>query len=477
MISRRAFLGRGSAIAASAWGATMAGCAVGRPYVAPQPELPPRFPAQAGSPPASGAMALTAWWRGLGDRVLSGCVEAALNNNADLRAAAARIEQARAGLDAVRALSLPIGQVSGAAGRGEDSAASPEGRLLDAFRLRRESDLYTSVLSVGWEADLFGQIRQAREARTAQAELEVEKARAMRVAIAAETARAYILLRALQRRSAVLDARTALADRALKLTERRASVGEGAGVEVSAARAELAALRSAGPSLEAGLVKAADALDVLQGAPLGQSRALLAQMGDLPTALPAALLDTPAAAVARRPDVAAAERAIAASHAGVRVAMAAYYPSVSLGGLIGFSSTDAARLFDPDAKLWLGGASVRWRLLDWGRLNADLRAAKGRETEALAVYRATTEKAAAEIDIALAAVRTGAERTRQVEILIGEIEKVRRAADRAHAVGELALDPVLRADQRLWEARDQGVVARSAALEAAIDLYRALGAA
>lgn len=474
MISRRAFLT--TAIAAGSCGATLAGCVVGEAYVAPRPDLPARFPAQA-EPASTGAVALAAWWRGLGDPALTACVEAALDNNADLKAAAARIEQARAGLDAVRALSLPIGQVSGVAGRGEDSASSPEGRLLEGFRLSRETDLYASVLTVGWEADLFGQIRQAREARTAQVELEAEKARAMRVAIAAETARAYVLLRALQGRSAVLDARTALAERALKLAERRAAVGEGARVEVNAARAELAALAAARPSLEAGLVKAADALDVLQGAPLGQGRALLAAPGDLPTALPAAVLDAPAAAVARRPDVAAAERAVAASHAGVRVAMAGYYPSVSLGGLVGFSSTDAARLFDPDAKLWLGGASVRWRLLDWGRLNADLRAAKGREAEALAVYRATTEKAAAEIDTALAAVRAGAERTRQVEALIAEIGKVRRAADRAHAVGELALDPVLRADQRLWEAKDQGVVARSAALEASIDLYRALGAA
>ncbi|WP_421736435.1 efflux transporter outer membrane subunit [Caulobacter sp.] len=476
MISRRAFLGRGSAIAVGAWGAALAGCAVGRPYVAPQPELPARFPAQ-DAVASSGAVALAAWWHGLGDASLTACVEAALKNNADLRMAAARIEQARAGIDAVRALSLPIGQVSGVGGRGEDSASSPVGSLLEGFRLNRETDLYASVLTVGWEADLFGQIRQAREARTAQVELEVEKARAMRVAVAAETARAYVLLRALQGRSAVLDARTALAERALKLTERRAAVGEGARVEVNAARAELAALGAARPSLAAGLVKAADALDVLQGAPLGQSHALLAETGGLPTALPAAVLDAPAAAVARRPDVAAAEGAVAASHAGVRVAMAGYYPSVSLGGLVGFSSTDAARLFDPDAKLWLGGASVRWRLLDWGRLNADLRAAKGREAEALAVYRATTEKAAAEIDTALAAVRAGAERTQQVEAVIGEIAKVRHAADRAHAVGELALDPVLRADQRLWEARDQGIVARSAALEASIDLYRALGAA
>src|SRR3990167_6500221 len=308
MISRRAFLGRGSAIAVSACGAALAGCSVGKPYVAPQPDLPPRFPGQ-DAVASSGAVALAAWWRGLGDPSLTACVEAALTNNADLRVAAGRIEQARAGLDAVRALSLPIGQVSGVAGRGEDSASSPEGRLLDGFRLSRETDLYTSVLAVGWEADLFGQIRQAREARAAQVELEEEKARAMRVAVAAETVRAYVLLRALQGRSAILDARTVLAERALTLAERRAAVGEGARVEVNASRAELIALRSARPPLEAGLIKAADALDLLQGASLGQSRVLLAEPGELPAALPAAVLDAPAAAVARRPDVAAGGRA------------------------------------------------------------------------------------------------------------------------------------------------------------------------
>ncbi|WP_374571138.1 efflux transporter outer membrane subunit [Phenylobacterium sp.] len=475
MITRRACLRAFSTLTALSATGGVAACAVGRPYVAPQPELPAAFPAQAAGGGET-AQSLASWWRGLGDPQLSACVERALKSNAELEIAGARIEQARAALDEARALSLPIGEAAATAGRGADSALGPEGRLLSALQAGRETDLYSGVLAVGWEADLFGRLKQAREARSALVESEAEKARATRVAVAAETARAYVVLRSLQQRKATLDARVGVAEQALRLAERRAAVGEGAVVEARKAQAQLAALQAAQPQLQTGLERTADALDLLQGAPLGESRALLAMPGELPAALPEAVLDAPAAVVARRPDVAAAERAVAAAHAGVRVALAQYYPSVSLGGLVGYSRTEPEQLFDPKAGLWLGGASVRWRILDWGRLNADLRSAKGREAEALATYRSTVEQAAAEIDAALASVRGSAERARRIAAFIESVEGVRRAAGRAHEVGEATLDPVLQADQELWQARDQGVLARTAALEASIDLYRALGA-
>ncbi|WP_374575952.1 efflux transporter outer membrane subunit [Phenylobacterium sp.] len=475
MITRRACLRAFSTLATVSTTGVVSACAVGHPYIAPQPNLPAAFPSQ-GAASGDTAVALASWWNGLGDPQLSACVERALKANAELEIAQARIEQARAAFDEARALSLPIGAAAASAGRGSDSTLSPEGRLLGAFQAGRETDLYSSVLAVGWEADLFGRLKQAREARSALVESEAEKARATRVAVAAETARAYVILRSLQQRKIALGARVDLAGQALRLAERRAAVGEGAMVEARKAQAQLAALQAAQPQLQTGLERTADALDLLQGAPLGHSWELLAAPGELPAALPEAVLDAPVAAVARRPDVAAAERAVAAAHAGVRAALAEYYPSVSLGGLVGYSRTEPEQLFDPEARLWAGGASVRWRILDWGRLNADLRSAKGREAEALATYRSTVEQAVAEIDTALSSVRGSAERARRIAAFVDSMQGVRRAAARAHEVGAATRDPVLQADQELWQAKDQSVLARTAAVEASIDLYRALGA-
>ncbi|MDR3508568.1 MAG: efflux transporter outer membrane subunit [Caulobacteraceae bacterium] len=458
-------------------GALVAGCTVGPDYVRPTLDLGGTFPS---APPrdASGPATATetaGWWRALGDPALTQVIERALAANADLEAAAARVAQSRAELTGVKALALPIGQAGAAALHGSDSARSPEGQLLSQFRAPLESDLYAGGLAVTWETDLFGKIRRGREARAAQAQMDVHELQATRVAVAAQTARVYVILRGLQQRRAILRRRLVAAERALTLTQRRAVEGEGAGLYVRQAEAQVASLRAALPVIDAAIAQSIDSLDVLQGQPLGTSRSLLSGPPILPVGLAARVVDAPAAVVARRPDVAAAERAVAAANAGIGVAVAEYYPQVSLAGLAGLSSTQSAHLLDSNAGLWAGGAAVQWRLLDWGRIGADVAAAKGRKAEALAVYRRTAETAAAEIDVALAQLQASAERSRRIDDLTLSVARARAIADRAHAVGETTLAPGLEAEDRLCAAEDERVQAQVTALQASIDLYRALG--
>lgn len=159
------------------------------------------------------------------------------------------------------------------------------------------------------------------------------------------------------------------------------------------------------------------------------------------------------------------------------LATAEYYPSLQLGGLAGLSATQAGHLLDSDAGLWAGGAIVQWRLLDWGRIDADVAAAKGRKAEALAAYRAIALDAAAEIDTALATLQTTAEHARRMDDFRQALARMSQIAARAHAVGETALPPVLGAQDRSYAAGDDLVQARAAALSASINLYRALGGA
>lgn len=421
------------------------------------------------------ADAPAAWWRGLGDDRLTATVEKAIAANADVARAEARVEQSRAALAGIAALQLPIGDMGTVAGRGELSREGPAGQLLDELHAPRQGDLYAGVLSIGWEADLFGGLKRAREARAALLESEIDKVAAVKVVVAAETARAYVLLRGLQLRKANLDRRVALAAQALSLVQHRHAVGEGSGLMVHAAEAKLAALEAARPALDAATARILNALDVLQGGHLGDSRILLADKPVLPTQMAAQVLDTPAVAVAKRPDVAAAERTVAAANAGIGVAQAEYYPSLQLGVLGGLSATQIGHFLDSDAGLWAGGAALQWRLLDWNRIGADVDAAKGRKAEALAAYRGIALAAAAEIDTAMAALNTSAEQVRRSDDLNRAVARTAEIATSAQTVGEADLATTLAVDDQHLAAQDTLIQARMAALESTIDLYRALG--
>lgn len=450
------------------------GCTVGPDYVRPELDLAASFPS-AKTTSAVSPYDMAGWWRRLGDARLAEAVAQAIAASPDLEVAAARITQSRAALAGVQAMALPIGGAGAVAGHASDGAEGPAGQLLGALRAPRQSDLYAGALSLSWETDLFGAIRRAREARSAQVEADIWRREAVKVAVAAETARTYVLLRGLQQRKDILTHRIAIAERILALAQRRKTVGEGAGVDERSAEAMLAALQAAMPTLDAGIVETLNALDVLEGAKLGNSRQLLADPAVLPVQMAMQVLETPAQAVARRPDVAAAERSVAAANAGIGVATAEYYPSLQLGGLAGLSATQAGHLLDSDAGLWAGGDIVQWRLLDWGRIDADVAAAKGRKAEALAAYRAITLNAAAEIDTALATLQTTAEHARRIDDFRQALVRTSQIAARAHVVGETALPPVLGAQDKSYAAEDDLIQARVAALSASINVYRALG--
>lgn len=452
----------------------LSGCAaVGPNYVAPKIAAPAVFPAATAADAAQ--IEPSAWWSALGDPDLSAAVRRALAANPELDVAAARIRQARAGLAGVAALQYPIGGLTALAGRGQDSRRSPEGELLSAFHAPIRSDLYAGVASIGWETDLFGAVRRGKEAKAAGVELEQQRLRATRVVLAAETGRAYATLRGLQIRRALLDQRLATAQRQLDLAQRRLAEGRASALDVRRGEAELAQLRLAVPALDGAITAALDALDTLEAQPLGASRALLSTPPSLPQALPARVLETPATVIARRPDVAAAERAVAEAHAGIGVAVAEYYPSVRLDALAGLSSAQSQHILDQDAGLSLGLVSLRWRLLDWKRIDADVAQAKGQYAEALAVYRGATLKAAGEIDSAMASLSASGEAIRQAGALQHAAAQAETLAQRGHDEGEIALTPVLEARARRLAAEDQVAASRLDAVLAAIDLYRALG--
>jgi outer membrane protein TolC len=246
-------------------------------------------------------------------------------------------------------------------------------------------------------------------------------------------------------------------------------------LQLRQAEGALAQVQASVPVLENALDVAENALDVLMGDQPGTSRAQLAADMPIPVAPAVATADGPAGLLRRRPDIIAAERTLVATNAGIGQAMAEYYPKFSLGGLIGTASTASGGLFSGGATQATGFVGLRWRLFDFGRVDAEIKAAQGRNAEALAAYRLTVLRASEDVENAFSAL---VKREAQERILAGGEGSLLRARDAsfvAYKGGVVSLIEVLDADNRLLAARDARAQARTEAARAAIASFRALG--
>jgi outer membrane protein TolC len=192
-----------------------------------------------------------------------------------------------------------------------------------------------------------------------------------------------------------------------------------------------------------------------------------------PPALTGAL--SPADLLRRRPDVIAAEARLRAANARIGAAISEYYPKLSLSALLGVDSLAASSLFHGDAQESQLAAGLRWRLFDFGRVDAEVALARGKDAEALAAYRRSVLAAAEEVEDALTAL--GGERARAVSLQrqISSLTTARRQAEAAYEGGVSSLIEVRDADRDLLAASDALVQARAAAARAAVASYRALG--
>ncbi|MDR8052596.1 TolC family protein [Burkholderia cenocepacia] len=456
-----------------------AGCAVGPDYVRPDVAMPQQFQGQRAVDQrhAAADADLATWWAGFGDPQLREYVTLALAQNLDLAQAAARVAQARAGLGAATAALLPSGNVSGQAARVYQSVETPLGRVLNATPgFDRHGNDYEVDLDASWELDVFGGLRRGREAALADYQVSEAAAVATRLAVAAQTADTYITIRGLQGRLEV--ARHQVQTEQDLLSTLNLLYGKGLAAELQVRQAEgaLAQVRATVPVLEAALDAAMNALDVMLGAHPGTHRAELLAGGEIPVAPRIAATGTPGELLRRRPDLIAAERRVAASNARIGVAIAEYYPKFSLGGLIGSATTmGAGNLFAGRANQAAGVLGLRWRLFDFGRINAQIAQAKGQDSEMLAAYRLAALRATEDVENAFSAL---VKRDEQAAILgggVNSLARARTASFAAYQKGVVSLIEVLQADESLLRASNERVRARTESARAAVAAFKALG--
>ncbi|ALM82751.1 efflux transporter outer membrane subunit [Bordetella sp. N] len=456
----------------------LAGCAVGPDYQEPTTAVSEHFMGQADlqarQAPASADARV--WWEGFHDPVLTQLVTRALSQNLDIAQAVARVSQSRASLRQANAALLPSATVAGQAERGRQSVETPQGRLLNATPdFQRTGSYYELDLDAGWEIDLFGGLRRQREAAIASYQAAQASADAARLAVAAQTADVYITLRGLQERLAIAQEQVRTRGRLLDTVRLQYDKGIAAELQVRQSEGALAEVRATVPVLEDGVQATVNALDVLLAQPPGTSRALLASASAVPQAPAIGDTGTPADLMRRRPDLIAAERQLAASNARIGAAIAEYYPTFSLGAVLGTATTVSGHLFNDSANQVQGVLGLRWRLFDFGRIEADIADARGRNAEALAAYRLAVLRASEDVENAFSALVKREEQARYLDEGVAALARARITSFTAYQSGIVSLIEVLDADSALLRTRDASVLARTEAARAAIASYRALG--
>lgn len=463
-------------LAAAVVAVAATGCAVGPDYRRPDAPVPDRYLGQptAAQGPAAG---LDAWWDGFGDPQLARYVAQALAGNLDLAQAAARVAQARAGLHAADAALLPAGAVNASAARAYQSVETPLGRVAGATPgYERWGNAYDVNAAASWEIDVFGSLRRGREAASADYQASTADFVAARLAVAAQTADIYIGIRGLQARLGIAQRQVATRRDLLAKVTLLHDKGVAPAYQVHQTEGELAQAEAAVPALQAALDAASNALDVMLGTPPGTHRDELGASVSIPAVPAIGAMGSPADLLQRRPDLIAAERRVAAGNARIGAAMAEYYPHVSLGALLGSATTlSAGHLFGANASEGAALLGVRWRLFDFGRIDAQIAQAKGREAESLAAYRLAVLHATEDVENAFSALT---QRTQQTAVLVrGEdaLDRARAASFAAYQRGAASLVDVLRADDTLLRTADARARAQADVARAAVAAYKALG--
>ncbi len=470
-------MSRRSPVSALAAAFLLSSCTVGPNYQRPDMALSPVFMGQAAvaARSAPGADA-SAWWACFRDPLLDDLVSQALAQNLEIAQAAARIGQTRAALRRADAALLPSAAVSAQAVAAHQSIDTPSGRVATTRGADRDGKYVEMDLGASWEIDLFGGLRRDREAAIADYVASRADAAAVRLAVAAQVADTYIVVRGLQARLAVAEAQVQTQQHLVEIVALQYRKGVAAELQLRQAEGALSQVRATLPLVQTALESASNALDVLLGVQPGTYRAkLLSTAGAIPIAPAITDIGGPADLLRRRPDLIVAEQKLVSANALSGSAISEYYPKLDLTGLLGTATGSMSRLFTGASNQRQGIAGLRWRLFDFARVDAEIAGAKGRRAEALAAYRLAVLRASEDVENAFSALVNSEVQNRDLAEGEASLARAQLASLAAYKGGVISLLEVLDADGRLLATRDSRAQAETRAARAAVASFRALG--
>lgn len=379
--------------------ALLGGCTVGPTY-----RIPPAVAGDAAArgtfvratdPAISPAPGLARWWESLNDPTLTALVDDALGHSPNVDLAQARIREARAQLGAQRAGQLPSVSASASylhaqiPGVGLGSLGTSGGTTSTSSGSGSSSsfDYYNLGGTASWEPDLFGGTRRGVEQARANVTRRFADLADAQVSLTAQVAQAYVNLRDVQARVRLNRQSIGLQQQALVLTRQRFAAGTASALDVERLQTQLDNTDAQNVPLGAQIDQYRNQLALLTGRTPGALDATLSTIVPVPLPPPVVPIGDPASLIAHRPDIRSAERALAASTAGIGVQQAKRYPSITFRGIFGLGGTALRDVIDPSSLTTLLAPMLSWSFLDFGRNRAAVNQAEAQRDEADAQYR------------------------------------------------------------------------------------------
>lgn len=456
------------------------GCTVGPNFKTPEAKVNDNWN-ENGDPRVAQTAVSQEWWKTFHDPALEQLMQLAYQQNLPLQIAGLRILEARAQLAIALGQQWPQQQEAFALATGAGiSRNSPNGAILD-----RHFWDYQVGFDAAWELDFWGRFRRTVEAARANWIVSVADYDNALVSLTAEVARTYTLIRTSEVLLEITRANVKVQEEGLQIAESRFRHGATTELDVTQARTLLESTRAAVPRLQIGLQQAHNALDTLLGQPTGAVQSLLKGPPAIPTAPAAVAVGVPAELLRRRPDIRSAELAAAAQSARIGIAKADLYPRFTLFGEIGLESTSGggaaadharfANLFDADSFFYSFGPDVRWPLLNYGRIQNNVRVQDARFQQLLVNYQDTVLRAAQEVEDAL----TGFLREQEAQVYDqNAVTAARRSVEIAMAQyreGTTDYERVLDSQRALLQQETNLATTSSSIATNLIALYKALG--
>jgi NodT family efflux transporter outer membrane factor (OMF) lipoprotein len=451
-------------------GALLSACAaVGPDYKPPDMTLPDHWHHQtdrAAQVSGDTSPSQEPWWQVLQDPLLVRLVAQAEANNRDVRQALARVRQARAKLGLNAADRYPTLDGSGAFSRSRGSENLGGGV---------ERDRYTAGLDAGWELDIFGGVRRSVEAAAADLDAGEYDLRDVWVSQAAEVVRNYIQVRIIQARLAVAEENLTIQQQTLELTQWRFQAGLSDDLAAQQSLYNLESTRARIPALQIELEASLNRLAVLLGQAPGAVHALLNEPQPIPSVKTEVAVGIPAETLRQRPDVAYAERKLAAQTARIGVATAELYPKLRLSGSIGLEAMNSGDLFGTVSQNYSMGAGISWRIFDAGAVRRNIDVQTALQEELLARYEGVVYAALEEVENALEAFAREQERLHSLETATLAAQTAVQLALDKYKAGLSDFSNVLDAQRSLLSLQDSMTQSRGTLVTDLIALYKALG--
>jgi NodT family efflux transporter outer membrane factor (OMF) lipoprotein len=374
-----------------------AACTVGPDYKRPSTVAPAIYKEWSGwkvAQPKDEALR-GAWWELFQDPRLNALAELVDISNQTLAAAEAQVRQARAAVQAARAGYFPTLSVDADVTRARSSAnvANTKSTTLTQYNL---------PMDASWELDLWGRVRRTVESQRATAQASVADLESLRLSAQTTLAQSYFALRIQDAQRQLLEATVATYQRSLAIVQNRYAVGVASRADVAQAETQLKSTQAQLVDVGVQRAQLEHAIAVLIGAP---ASTFSIPFEPLTVALPAIPVGVPSALLERRPDLAGAERRVAAANAQIGVAEAAFYPSVTLSGTLGLVSTAFGDWFSLPSRVWALGAAISETVFDGGLRKAVTEEARAAYDATVASYRQTVLTAFQDVEDNLAALR------------------------------------------------------------------------